>query len=361
MIYIEPATYVVDLIKVLSKNDQFDIEIIFLEHALSQGWSSDWDLKADVLKKGFLPGVQQLWCRIRDGNYDVIHLAGWGHPMLMAAHLIGSYFGTKIVVESDTPLPVKAILWKRLVRRILYPWFFRMANGFLPAGSLQAEYLRHYGVGDDRISIARMTVDVAAMKRFAGGPSESGRNFRQAFGINADQILIAYVGRLEPHKGIWDLFEAFEQLKQDRVNLLIVGEGSLSMEVERRARANTRITAAGRLEGEELWSAYLATDILVLPSLFEPWGLVVNEAMAHGVPVVVSDVVGCRRDLVEHDVTGIEYEAGNADDLAMQLARLVEAPELRQRLTQAASTLIGTWTLEDEAAVVQRMWRELHE
>ena len=107
------------------------------------------------------------------------------------------------------------------------------------------------------------------------------------------------------------------------MELLIVGSGVLEAELRAySAERHLPVRFAGFLNQTEIPRAYAAADALVLPSGSETWGLVVNEAMASGIPAVVSDRVGCREDLVDEGETGYSFPMGETGELADRLARL---------------------------------------
>jgi len=167
------------------------------------------------------------------------------------------------------------------------------------------------------------------------------------------------MGRLEGYKGVEVLLSAFARAAKEENNLRLVigGDGSLRPRVEAiAADAEHRVTYLGRLSGDDVWRAYLAADFLVLPSLFEPWGLVVNEAMACGLPVIVSDRVGCADDLVPHGETGLVIGAGHEIELASAIQQLARAEPDRCRMGLAAENLISKWTLCNEARNIISAW-----
>jgi glycosyltransferase involved in cell wall biosynthesis len=116
------------------------------------------------------------------------------------------------------------------------------------------------------------------------------------------------------------------------------------------------MVALGRLAGEELLSAYCAADVFVLPSRFEPWGLVVNEAMAAGLPVVASIRVGCVDDLIDGRDTGVVYNFADPEGLFDALHKLLCDVDGVRRMGSNARRLISSWTLRAEAERVVTAW-----
>jgi glycosyltransferase involved in cell wall biosynthesis len=114
------------------------------------------------------------------------------------------------------------------------------------------------------------------------------------------------------------------------------------------------LTVLGFLNQTEIPAAYSAADLLVLPSLDEPWGLVVNEAMCYGVPAVVSSHVGARLDLVMPGVTGAVFRAGDSADLKRVLAPLIASAPTRDAYSERATQRISTWDIADTAEGVVR-------
>jgi glycosyltransferase involved in cell wall biosynthesis len=159
-----------------------------------------------------------------------------------------------------------------------------------------------------------------------------------------------------------ELLSAFARVvaEENDLRLAIAGDGSLRPRVEAlAANADCHITYLGRLSGNDVLRAYLAADVVVLPSLFEPWGLVVNEAMACGLPVIVSDRVGCADDLVRHGGTGLVFGAGDKSSLTDAIRLLVRDAPARRLMRHAAESLISDWTLGKEARNIVCAWRQI--
>ena len=158
----------------------------------------------------------------------------------------------------------------------------------------------------------------------------------------------------------YDLLQAFENIITDQpVQLAIVGDGTLKETVLQAERDVPGVRALGRLADDALLDTYFAADVAVLPSHFEPWGLVVNEAMAAGLPVIVSDRVGCAADLIHSGETGLIFPAGHVEGLENAMLRLMSDRPLRERMSKNARRLISGWTLENEARIITSTWDAL--
>jgi glycosyltransferase involved in cell wall biosynthesis len=367
MVYIEPTPYIIALIDRLRLVGGGPIEAYYITTDLSQPWELRLE-SGRVLPRGFLARMQALRQALtHDRESTILHLAGWGHPVLLGALLIARSLAIPVAVESDTaegrPDRPWRHFWRHWVKKLLYPLLFRLPSRFLPGGTRQARYLGQYGVEQERMTIAQMTVDVCAIRRFCSQDREAARAAARArWGMSADERIVLFVGRLEAAKGLPELLSAFAHAvaEENDLCLAIAGDGSLRANVETiAAKPGCRVTYLGRLAGDDVLRAYLAADLLVLPSLFEPWGLVINEAMACGLPVIVSDRVGCADDLVRPRETGLIVGAGREIDLASAIRQLARDEPTRRQMGQAAERLISNWTLGNEARNIVSAWHEI--
>lgn len=362
MLYVEPTTYIMDLVCAIRAAGPGQVDVVFIAENVSQRWNLPLQcMPHELLPAGRVAALRALYRKLSEGRYDVLHLAGWGHPRLLVAMLMGWWLDIPVTMETDTPMPHRLSGWKRLVKRVAYPWLFRIPARFLPGGTRQAAYLKHYAVEARRIRIAYMTVDIAAISAHKEAtPAARIRELRAVQGIDADATVFLYVGRMEPHKGIRELVEAVTLLAADRpFSLLLVGEGSLSAEVAAAAERNARIRCLGRLSGAALLSAYAMADVFVLPSSFEPWGLVVNEAMAAGLPVIATDRVGCIDDLIVVGETGLVVPAESPDALARAMRQFIQDRPALRSFGQNARRHIAPWTITRSAEIMRATWQEV--
>src|SRR6266498_4378406 len=159
-------------------------------------------------------------------------------------------------------------------------------------------------------------------------------------GIPEDRKIIFYVGRIVREKGIFTLLDALEKLRKQGkdVSLVFVGEGPLKEDLAKevlRRKLSDRVKLAGFVDEKKLVSLYNSSDVFVLASHYEPFGMVVLEAMASRIPVVVSDVGGLS-EIVEDGITGVKVPSSDPHALAEGILRVLENRELSERLKENA-------------------------
>ena len=229
----------------------------------------------------------------------------------------------------------------------------RGAAACLAIGTHNARLYEHYGVPADRVHLAPYCIDNAFFADRAAqvDPQEQKRQW----GIPQGRTVALFAGKLIDVKSPADPLAAFARLPADvrrRWALVYAGEGRLRRELELRAASVPQLAVrfVGFLNQTRIPAAYAVADALILPSGFEPWGLVVNEAMACGVTAIVSDRVGCAPDLVHEGRTGWTYPAGDASALAGVLGRLGGDPRLLGEAGRRARAHVAGFTVERAAA-----------
>jgi glycosyltransferase involved in cell wall biosynthesis len=164
------------------------------------------------------------------------------------------------------------------------------------------------GADRERVAIANITPLVPEQAPRGDGDRPDGRT------------RYLFVGRLIERKGLDVLLDAFARVRGGELH--IVGDGPLRPLAEAAAARDPRISMVGHLSGDPLVQAYREADALVVPSLYEPWGLVVHEGLAHGLPVITTDQVGAADDLVDPGVNGYIVRAGSSAELSDTMDRI---------------------------------------
>lgn len=216
---------------------------------------------------------------------------------------------------------------KRLVRDNALRYVYRKCAALLYVGERsRAHYLR-LGVHPDDLIFSPYCVDTTPFRTSEADRAELRAAQRAELGIAADDFVILFSGKLVPRKDPIRLVEAARLLHGGaRPVIVYLGAGKLQEQIQIAASIDPPVPVrfAGFHGQRALSGFYHAADCLVLPSRHdETWGLVVNEALAHGLPAVVSAAVGCAPDLIEEGVTGAVFEPGNAESLAVALRRML--------------------------------------
>jgi len=275
---------------------------------------------------------------------DAIFLTGWHFLGLVQVHLVARLLRIPVILRMDSN-GARPRSW--LLNQIYRVLFRGVAVG-LPVGMANARWYRSNGVPEDRLIPSPHFIDNASFAAQAAEQRNQRQELRQCWGIPEQAFCFLFAGKLQDKKRPQDLLEALRLLKQKSptsprpIHLLIVGSGHLEEACRAQVAAQgLPVSFAGFLNQSAIASAYAASDCLVLPSDHgETWGLVVNEAMACGLPAVVSDLVGCREDLIVEGETGLSYPCGDSSALASCLARMALDPETSRRMGQRGKDLV---------------------
>jgi glycosyltransferase involved in cell wall biosynthesis len=293
----------------------------------------------------FNPG---LWTVIRDGHFDAVLICGYYFASAWIALVAAKCSGTPTFFVSDSHSLRSwraQSSWKLRIKKILLRRIFSLVDGVVVSSSGGVEYLKSLGFPGERIFLAPSAVDNEWWTKQAAQVDRNAA--RAAWKIPPEGALTLFCGKLQRWKGPDNLLEAFARANVPNSYLAFAGDGPERSNLERRAAEMglaDRVRFLGFLNQSQLPSAYCAADLFVLPSLFEPFGLVVNEAMLCGLPVVVSDRVGARFDLVRPDENGYIFPAGDVDALGAILREILPNAEKRGRLGEAARRRMETWS-----------------
>lgn len=231
----------------------------------------------------------------------------------------------------------RLILWcesNKYERRINYPflevykrWFVRNCMGYIVPGKASFEYLLSLGAAIDKIWVAPNAVDNDYFSKASDKYRETKEAFKKTKGYS--EKIILYVGRLVDHKGILDLLKAFQILSREQADLclLLIGNGEGEARYRNFCKTNNikNVFFIGFVHQEELGAYYAASDVFVLPTQSDPWGLVLNEAMACKLPVISSNVAGAAYDLIINAENGYRYEKGNIKELIETLKKVLNS------------------------------------
>jgi glycosyltransferase involved in cell wall biosynthesis len=265
-----------------------------------------------------------------------------------------------VMVRGDSHLETPRGRLKRAGKAVVYPAALRVFDAALYVGEWSRRYWEHYGYPAHRLVFSPHCVDNAWFA--ARATEEAGARLRAAHGIEPNGKVVLFAGKLVPFKRVTDAALAAGILsgQQRPVTLMIAGSGPLADELTTVAgAAGVRLLHLGFCNQTAMPQAYAAANALVLPSsAHETWGLVANEALACGTPIIVSDACGCAADLAADGAVGRIVPVGNIDALAAAMLDILDHPPAREviagRIARYSPTAAAEGIIEATARVASR-------
>ncbi len=377
-----PVQYASPLFRRLASDPRLDIEVAYCSLQGAEagrdpefGIEVVWDVPlldgyawSQIPNRSPRPGIGRffglinpgLWKLIRTGNFDAILVYGYAYLSYWIAFLAARSAGLPILLPTDAvemPHPRGGWWWKRWLKPPAVHFIYnRIADMVLVPSTATRRFIQSFGVPAERIAFTHYVVDNDYFTRASAEVDRAA--IRNSWGIPPESLVILFCAKLAVWKRPQDLLEAFFAIHaEDRgltpaAYLVFAGEGALRSKLEARTKSlgiQDRVRFLGFVNQSKLPGVYVASDLLVLPSGHEPWGLVVNEAMGCGLPAVVSDRVGANLDLITPGVTGEVYPSANVEALANILRQLVSDPSRIKSMGRAARTRMETWSYQEHA------------
>ena len=291
--------------------------------------------------------------RLRTGAFDACIVSGWYLKSYMQAILGSQRAGIRVIARGDSQLATsRSPVW-RAVKYVPYRKLLRSIDAHLYVGKANRAYLEHYGVSDAQLFFAPHFVDNEFFATRARAARAAGdvQDIRRQLEIPERAIVFAFAGKFIDKKRPADLIHALSIAHKSDSNIwgMLIGSGPLESELSALASSlAVPVRFAGFRNQTEIPAHLAASDALVLPSDGgETWGLVVNEAMACGLPAIVSDAVGCAADLVEPGKTGYQFPLADIGRLATSIETLArDLVTRRQTVTDAVALKIAEYSCE---------------
>lgn len=236
-------------------------------------------------------------------------------------------------------------VWKKHLKKRFLPWVQSRATLTLAASTGTVDFLKSLGIDENRIVLTPAVVDNNWWVQQSLAINRSDARAKMA--IPPGAALALYCAKLQPWKRPDLLLEAFADAQVPGAYLAFAGDGPLRDTLRDRARilnCEENVRFLGFRNQSELPETYAAADVLVLPSDYEPFGLVVNEAMCCGLGAIVSENVGARYDLVREGITGFTFPAGDRAALSRRLRQVLANPTLARTLGINARERMQSWS-----------------
>ena len=352
----EPTPYRAPLLDRVAARPDVELTVIYAAQTVaSRGWEVEIDHPAVFLSGTNVPGARAVLRHdypvtpgvlgvLVDARPDVVVVSGWSTFASQAslAWCRLRHVPYVLLVESHDTGPKAG--WRRQVKTTAVPPIVRSASSVLVVGSLARESVIALGADPGRVRVFANTIDVEGWVERAdslAAPRSGGTD-----------VSVLSVARLAPEKGLDVLLRASAAAD---VRATIVGSGPDRARLEAISRD---AVFTGELSGDDLVEAYASADVFALLSAHEPWGVVVNEAAATGLPLVLSERVGAAADLLRDGENGMLVPYGDVAAAAGALRRLAGDPELRRRYGARSRELVSAWGYEPSVEALVEACRE---
>lgn len=368
-----PIQYFAPLYRRLAQEPRLDLTVYFcsrqgLETYFDPGFGKavQWDIPLlEGYHYQFLPNLRRqdrvggffslinpaLVSELHRQRYDALLVHGHNYLSFLEGILAAKVFGTAVLMRAETHLLLKRSSLKRALRRPVMRFFYNhLVDRCLPIGMRNREFYLAHHVETERLFDVPYVVDNAYFVEQAAPFKARVNEVREELGLPVDRPLLLFASKLMLRKRPQDLLHAYRRLREQGVEaaLLYVGSGELETALKQDVADHgvPDVYFFGFRNQSELPKLYAVADVFVLPSENEPWGLIINEVMCAGLPVVASAEIGAVPDLVIDGETGFTFPSGDVDRLAQHLKTLVANPALRQRMGENAYARISDWGLE---------------
>lgn len=366
-----PIQYYVPLYRHLNQLDDVDLTVFYCHkpspEELGVGFNVAFDWDIDLVSgyshvwlknKSKSPSLQKFnGCDtpaivniIQKGKFDAFLVLGWYTKSMRQAMKACWDTKTPVLVRGDSHLRRQTPFYKKIIKRLVYPRFIRRFSCCLAVGQWSEEYFTHYQA--KKIIRSPHFVNNEWFEQQVEKNRPELAHIQNGWHISAEKTVFLFAGKFEEKKRPMDFVHAVRILQTElcpdrKIHGLMVGDGPLREVCEELVKSHKiPITFTGFLNQTEIPRAYLTADVLVLPSTAEEtWGLVVNEAMACGLPVIVSDKVGSGPDLVKPNKTGLIYPIGDTQALSKAMRTFIDKSSVRE-MGNAAKAHIANYSIK---------------
>ena len=355
-VFPEPTPYRAPLLDRVAEYEEIDLTVVYAaETVAGRTWDVEPRHRARFLRGLRVPGAERVLHHdypvtpgiareLERGRPDVVVVSGWSTFASQAAiaWCRARDVPYVLVVESHDEGPRAG--WRKTVKRTVVPPIVRVASGVLVTGSLARSSMIDRGADPERIGIFANTIDVDAFTAEANALAPERDALRGELGAGPDDVVVLSVARLAPEKGLDLLVRAVAEAADPRLLVAVAGEGPERERLTALAsELGVRLVLTGDLPWARIVEAYVMADVFALLSEREPWAVVVNEAAACGLPLVLSDHVGAAHDLLRDGENGALVPAGDVAAAAGALRRLAADRLVRLAYGAASREIAAAW------------------
>ncbi len=369
-----PVQYMVPILRRMAQHPQLDLSAAYCTlrganpaHDPEFNITVKWDIPLldgyhwqEIPNRG--SGAESFWGLRNPGLFKLIRTGKFDAVFCYLSYLSASFWisyfacqraGTAFIFGTDaSSLAARnGKSWKTLLKRAYWPKLFSLADQVIVPSTPTRDLMLALRIPPERITLTPYSVDNDWWMAQSEKVNRSA--VRAEWGAKQDTFVVLFCAKLQPWKRPLDLLRSFAQANLSNALLIYAGEGPQHQELEREARdlgVANRVRFLGFKNQSELPDVYTASDLMVLPSDYEPFAVVVNEASCCGCPVVASDRVGAAPDLIAPVNPGLIYPCGDVQALAKLLGELRADGDRLKMLGQAARQRMTTWSPRENIA-----------
>jgi glycosyltransferase involved in cell wall biosynthesis len=282
---------------------------------------------------------------------DSVIVYGHSYVTFWLAMITARLANRPLILTTDATSLGATAGWKNKLKKRLLPFLYnRLANCVLVPSSAAKNFLCSIGIDENRIAITPYVVDNDLISALAASTDVS--EVRARLQIPAGARVVTFCGKFIARKRPHDAIQAFARAELPGSFLVMVGDGPLAdtlRDESSRLGIADRVRFTGLVKYSQLPEVYAVSDVLLVPSEFEPYGLPVNEAMICGTPVIASDRVGAARDLIREGETGYTYPCADVDALAAKIRDTIADESRLRKMREAAQIRMQTWSPRENA------------
>lgn len=313
----------------------------------------------DRKKIGFLSPINiGIYRHFKDAKIDLLWIHGWGSLTNVLAILIARYFlNIPVLMRGESSLIIeKHSFIKQKIKKFYIKNLLKNVRICLAIGSANREFYLHHGVQEEDIFMMPYAVDNVRIGQ-ANKPSTA--ELKNSLKIDQNRKVLLYVGKLTQRKKVIDLMMSYIELSNAMPNktpyLIIVGDGECMDKLKFLQRKHNleNLRVVGFKNQTELPAYFHLADVFIIPSMAEPWGLVLNEAMCCRCAILASDEVVASNDLVRNGVNGFIFKAGSISDITKNLKKILSDSELISAMGEASAELISKWSYKEDIQAIR--------
>ena len=292
-----------------------------------------------------------LWTLIRSQTFDaVVIYTGYMCASFWIACFAAKSRGIPVLISSDSSSlhQREGKRLKALLKPFIVGLVYRYVDVLMAPSQPVKDLAMQLGKSEKEIVMIRSGVDKNAWQARLENFDRAA--IRRSWSVPTDATVVLYCAKLQPWKRPLDLLRAFAKASVPGSYLVFAGEGPQRVELEREIACldiTDRVRILGFVNDSQLPGTYKAADLFVLPSEYDPCPLVIPEAMFSGLPVLLSDAVIGRLEMIDPGKSGYPYPCGNADALAALLSKVLGNPAFLEYLKVGVARQMERWTAED--------------